>query len=345
MNATRRRFVTAAGGATIAGLAGCTELLGSDDEYPTRSIDLQIPFPEGGGTDLESRVLADHLEDVLDVSVAPRNEGGAGGAVMYKQLSAEEADGYTLGTFFFPLTHTHPQVMGDFDYDPSEFTYLAQYSQNTFNIMTGFDSDIETFPDIIEKAEEGPISIAFTGPVAPVAIPILQIQEELGIEFDPVFVGGGENLATEAQAGRVDIAADTFGTTMNNFAEERNKPVAVLSEPDDELIGFYEEHLDVSVSSELFITEHADIIDEPPTLTVIRGLMTPPDLPSDVTETLEDALDEVMTERPEWEEQMIDLGAFPAPAFGSEVESNIEAFRDEIDPYIPLLQDFAAEHA
>lgn len=132
---------------------------------------------------------------------------------------------------------------------------------------------------------------------------------------------------------------------MNNLAEERNKPVAVLSEPDEELIDFYDDNVGVSVDEEKFITEHSDIIDDPPTLTVIRGLIAPPGLSTDERETLEEAVMEVMTERPEWEDQMIDLGSFPAPAVGDEVEANIDEFRDEIDPFIPLLQDFAAEHS
>lgn len=343
---TRREYIAAAGGAITAGLAGCIDsLTGGDDDYPTQSIEIQIPFPEGGGTDLETRVLADHLEETLDVSIAPTNEPGAGGAVLYQQMADEDPDGYTLSTFFFPLTHTHPEVIDGFDYDPDEFTYLAQYSQNTFNIMTGYDSDIETFEDLVEKGQEEPISIAFTGPVAPVAIPILQIQEELDIEMEPVFVGGGENLAIEAQAGRVDVAANTFGTTMNNFAEQRTKPVVVLSEPDEDLMDFYEENMGVSVSSDQFITEQTDFLDDPPTLTAVRGIMGPPGLPDDVQETLEEGIMEATSDETDWREQMIDLGSFPNPAPSDELEQNIDNLRGEIDPYIPLLQDFAAEHA
>lgn len=341
---TRRKYLATAGGVITAGLAGCVDSLTSGgDEYPTQSIEIQIPFPEGGGTDLETRVLADTLEETLDASIAPTNEPEAGGAVLYQQMTGEDADGYTLATFFFPLTHTHPEVIDGFDYDPDAFTYLAQYSQNTFNIMTGYDSEIETFEDVIEKGQEEPVSIAFTGPVAPVAIPILQIQEELDIEMEPVFVGGGENLAIEAQAGRVDLAANTFGTTMNNLAEQRTKPVTILSEPDEDLIAFYEDNLGVTVSSDQFITE-TDVLDNPPTLTAVRGVMGPPELPDDVQETLEDAIMEAMSDETDWREQMIDLGSFPTPARGDELQENIDDLRDEIDPYIPLLQDFAAEH-
>lgn len=341
---TRRNWIKATGAVGTAGLAGCTDLFSDEDEYPAQTIEIEIPFAEGGGTDLETRVIAEHLQDALDVSVAPRNEPEAGGAVLYQQLSAAEPDGYNLASFFFPLTHSLPQVIPDFDYDPEEFSFLAQYSRNTFNIMTGYDSDIERFPDLIEKAEEEGITIAFTGPVAPVAIPILQIQEELGIDMEPVFTGGGENLPLEAQAGRVDVAANTLGSTANNLTEQRTKPVVILDEPHADLIDFYEENMDIELTDDMFITEYPEIIEDPPLLTVIRGIMGPPGLPAEIQETLEEALLESMTDETGWTDQMVNLGAFPSPTPGDDVAQDLEELASQIDPYIPLLQDFAAEH-
>jgi tripartite-type tricarboxylate transporter receptor subunit TctC len=345
---TRRESLSMLGAAGIAGLAGCSGLAGGGETgYPSETITIQIPFPQGGDTDLQSRLMVEFLQDELPVDIVATNKSEAAGAVLNTEMINDvEPDGHTLGSFFYPLITTFPQVLDDFDYDPSKLTYLAQFNQVPFVIMTGFDSEYETFDDFLDDAEEGgPLSMAVTGPVAPVAIPVLQLRDQLGFELDPVFVGGGDNLATEAQAGRVDVAANVFSTTASNYAEQRTKPLAILWEKDDELVSFYENNLDITIEDHMFITEYSDRLDNPPLLTSMNGLMGPPDLPSDVQSTIEDAALEVMTGDTGWREEMINLGAFPQPGDGDQVNQRFEEFSSQIQPYIPQLRDFAAEYS
>ena len=52
-------------------------------QYPERAIEFVIPFDAGGGADIEGRLLADEMSDILGVPVVPVNRPGAGGAVAY----------------------------------------------------------------------------------------------------------------------------------------------------------------------------------------------------------------------------------------------------------------------
>lgn len=344
---TRRKSISLLGATGVAGLAGCSGLLGSGDgEYPSETITIQIPFPQGGDTDLQTRLMIEFLQDELPVDVVATNKSEAAGAVLNSDMISDvEPDGYTLGSFFYPLVTTFPQVLGDFDYDAAELTYLAQFNQVPFVIMTGYDSEYETFGDFLDDAQGGTVTMAVTGPVAPVVIPILQLQEQLGFDLDPVFVGGGENLATEAQAGRVDVGANVFSTTVSNYVEQRTKPLAILWEKDEELISFYEENFDITIEDHMFITEYTDQLDDPPLMTSMNGLMGPPDLPSNVQNTIEDAALEVMTGDTDWRDEMINLGAFPQPGGGEQVNQRFEEFASQINPYISQLQEFAQEYS
>lgn len=346
-SATRRRYLKAAattGG--ILGLSGCSTLVpGRGNEYPSESLTINIPFGKGGQTDLETRLIADFLQDELDTSVSVTNKPEAGGAVNYQQFSSADPDGYTLSAFWYPVVATHPQVLGPFDYDSDAFTLLGQFSQVPLNIMAGYDSDIERLPDIVEQSEDQQVTMGFTGPVAPVAIPMLQLQESVDLSLDPVFVGGGGALATEAQAGRVDVAANTLDTTANNYASERTKPVSILSEPNEELISYYEETQGISLSEDMFITEYPDLVDNPPLMTSMKGLMGPPELPDDVQQVLVKALRNVMSEGTGWHEEMRNMGSFPAPTYGDELEQKWDDYKSQFNPYIPSLQEFAAEHS
>lgn len=342
----RRRFVKGIAGAGLIGLSGCVgSLPGQGGGYPEETITLKIPFGKGGQTDLESRLIADFLQEELGVSIVATNEPAAGGAVNYQQFQNADPDGYTISSFFYPVIATHPKVIPDFDYDPDAFTLLAQYSQVPFCIMTSYDSDLERFPDLVELAKQRPIKMGFTGPVAPVAIPMLQIRDQVSdLTIEPLFVGGGGALANAAQSGRVDAAANTFDTTANNFAAQRTKPLVILSEPNQELIDYYADTQGITITQDMFVTEYRDLIQDPPLMTVMKGMMGPPGLPQDKQDVLVNALNSSMSEGTGWYQQMRDMGSHPNPTYGEELQSKWDEYKSQFEPYIPLLKEFASNH-
>lgn len=66
------------------------------EPYPSRPIQLIVPFPPGGLTDLVGRPFASSLEKVLKQPVAIVNKPGAGGVVGMQAASIAKPDGYTL---------------------------------------------------------------------------------------------------------------------------------------------------------------------------------------------------------------------------------------------------------
>jgi tripartite-type tricarboxylate transporter receptor subunit TctC len=68
----------------------------SREEWPTRPIRLIVPFPPGGATDTNARVIAKEMENVLRQALVIDNRGGAN-AIIGSELVAKAApDGYTL---------------------------------------------------------------------------------------------------------------------------------------------------------------------------------------------------------------------------------------------------------
>ncbi len=64
--------------------------------YPTRAIELVVPFGVGGGVDALCRTLAPLLEKRLGVSVAVVNKPGGNSVVAMNYVTSQPADGYTL---------------------------------------------------------------------------------------------------------------------------------------------------------------------------------------------------------------------------------------------------------
>jgi len=56
-------------------------------DYPTRTIEMIVPAPAGGGTDVAARQMTALLEAELGVSVAILNVAAGGGSVGVTQFS------------------------------------------------------------------------------------------------------------------------------------------------------------------------------------------------------------------------------------------------------------------
>ena len=68
----------------------------SGSAWPTRPIRLIVPFPPGGATDANARVIAKEVENVLGQPLVIDNRGGANAIIGSDIVAKAAPDGYTL---------------------------------------------------------------------------------------------------------------------------------------------------------------------------------------------------------------------------------------------------------
>ena len=64
--------------------------------YPDRPLRIIVPFTAGGSSDIQGRLLAEHLGKLYGQSVVVENRPGAGGHIGGKYVADSGPDGYTL---------------------------------------------------------------------------------------------------------------------------------------------------------------------------------------------------------------------------------------------------------
>lgn len=138
-----------------------SSLIFAAELYPTKEIELIVPFGTGGGLDLMSRTLAPKLSEILGKPVIVVNKPGAAGTVGTALGVKSKPDGHTLITIspscilFAPLFQKVP-------YDPiKDISYIAGWVDQPYGIQVRADAPWKTLPELIDYAKKNPGKIRY----------------------------------------------------------------------------------------------------------------------------------------------------------------------------------------
>ncbi len=122
--------------------------------FPDRPIEFIIPFGAGGGADIEGRLLAKEMSNILGVPLTPINKPGAGGAITYTYIVNSKPDGYTIGWYSTSVLTTTNLGNTDFDYDAMDHIGRVEYQPQPFVVKA--DSSWKSFQDFVSDCRSNP---------------------------------------------------------------------------------------------------------------------------------------------------------------------------------------------
>jgi tripartite-type tricarboxylate transporter receptor subunit TctC len=82
--------------AALAILATACSHTAYAQQWPSRPVQVIVPFAAGGSTDVAARLVAQHLSQALGQQVVVENKTGAGGNLGTELAAKSAADGYTI---------------------------------------------------------------------------------------------------------------------------------------------------------------------------------------------------------------------------------------------------------
>ena len=81
---------------TLALAAVCVQPAAAQRAYPEKPVRIVVPFAAGGGVDILTRIMGQHLTERLGQQIVVENRPGAGGNLGSDAVAKSAPDGYTL---------------------------------------------------------------------------------------------------------------------------------------------------------------------------------------------------------------------------------------------------------
>lgn len=253
----------------------------AQDAWPTKPLQMIVPFPPGGGADMSARMVADRLSDELGVRVVVDNRPGAEGNIGMRTASQARADGHTI-VFVVPSVIQNP-LLQTLDYDPaSSLQPLAKLTETSLVLLVRPSLKLRTWEDFLKwgRSASTPVNCAASGANPLVACELLKRQGQVALNVIPY--KGNNPAMNDLLGGHVDVLFDLPSSAKTHTESHGVWALATTGRSKAEA-----PFQDLPLTKDLvpgFI------------INTWQGLMTPTGLPDHIRQKLESALAVVMSD-------------------------------------------------
>jgi len=220
---TRRRALSAfaAGAAAIA-------LPTWAQNYPAKPIQLVVPFPAGGVTDLVSRIVAARLGTELGQSVIVDNRAGASGVIGSGFAAKAAPDGYTLLMGNISTLAVNAATFAQLPYDPVQsFTPVSMVAIQPLVIAVHPDVPAHTLAELIALAKAKPGVLNFGTAGSSIQLAVELFDSMAGIRMVHVPYKGSAPAITDLIGGQVQVLFDPISTLYPQAQSGKVRALAV----------------------------------------------------------------------------------------------------------------------
>ena len=199
-------------------------------EFPTKEVQIIVPYAAGGATDLVFRALAASTSKYLGKAVVVVNKPGGGGAVGVTEAMQARPDGYTLLTAITPLTILPHQVRTAFTY--RSFEPVINVVQDPAMFQVRADSPWKTLREFLDYARKNPgmITVGNSGAGGGVHLIALAFEKAAGVTFNHIpFAGGGPSV-TALLGGHVNAVSVSPPEGIPHVRAGKLRIIALFSE-------------------------------------------------------------------------------------------------------------------
>lgn len=199
-------------------------------DFPTKEVQIIIPWAAGGATDLIFRALAATTGKYLGKAVVVVNRPGGGGAVGYTEGMQAKPDGYTLTSAVTPLTILPHQVKTAFTY--KNFEPIINVVSDPSMFLVRSDAPWKSLKEFLDYAKKNPgmITVGNSGAGGGVHLVALAFEKAAGVKFNHIPFSGGGPSVTAILGGHVNAVSVSPPEGISHVQAGKLKIIALFAD-------------------------------------------------------------------------------------------------------------------
>jgi tripartite-type tricarboxylate transporter receptor subunit TctC len=278
-------------------LSGWGSPVQSQDRYPSKPIEIIVPFLPGGSTDLIGRIIADRLKNEWGVSVSVVNKPGGNTVPANMEVHQSKPDGYTVFSDSQSSCSLLEVAVKDLPFKVLDRTFFAFVSASPHVFYVNAESPINNLKDVEAEVKKNPGEFTWGsfGGVGAGDFVMRQFFKAIDVDVaktKPVVTRGGAEIVSFVAGGHIKLgtASPTSGLPHVRAGTVKVVGVSGFRAPD-------------------FPEVPTAVEQGYPTVTAVfwTGITGPPNVPSQIVKQWEDTLQKLLKD-PEFISKSQNLG-------------------------------------
>jgi tripartite-type tricarboxylate transporter receptor subunit TctC len=199
--------------------------------WPTRPINMVVPYAAGGPVDTIARILGARMSETLGQQLIIENVGGAGGMTGAQRVAKATPDGYSLllsGSAVLSINQTlyrRPLYNGTTD-----FEHVVMHSDSARVLITRPDFPAKTFAEFVAyaKSNQGKMQYGSAGAGSGTHVCAVLLDVAMGTKITHVPYRGAGPAMQDLIAGRIDFIAEQISTALPQIQGGKVKALVTL---------------------------------------------------------------------------------------------------------------------
>lgn len=197
-------------------------------EFPSRTVQLIVPFAAGGSTDVFARRLAEVLRVKWKQPIIIENKPGAGNVIGIQAAVGAQPDGHTLIIVPDPAVTVDPLIRSQLPYNPEQdlvpITTLVTYPQV---IVANASVPAKSLKELADLSKKTPINYGSYG-LGTAPHLVLELYKQLsGAEMTQIPYRGSAPAWLALTSNEVQLLVAGVGTVMPHVEAGRVRVLAV----------------------------------------------------------------------------------------------------------------------
>jgi tripartite-type tricarboxylate transporter receptor subunit TctC len=217
---------------TLAALVALSGIAAGQQDWPSRTITLVVPFAPGGGIDVIARLQAQQMSEILGQTIVVENVGAAAGTAGSLRVAKAPGDGYT---FLIGNVGTHAYSQTLYKRPPydatADFTPVGLTTESPRILITRKDLPPNNLQEFIAylKANQTRMQFGSAGVGSGTHVPCVLFNLAIGVNITHVPYRGAGPVMQDLIGGRIDYMCDTIQTGAQQAKDGNVKAIAVMA--------------------------------------------------------------------------------------------------------------------